>query len=44
VTELLRMLRGEFRLESQKGHGTVATVILPPRLRAGTGTGTATAA
>lgn len=44
VTELLRMLRGEFRLESQKGRGTVATVILPPRLRAGAGTGTATAA
>ncbi|MFA7638642.1 MAG: HAMP domain-containing sensor histidine kinase [Parvibaculum sp.] len=38
VTELLGVLRGEFRLESEKGRGTVATVILPPRLQAGTAT------
>jgi signal transduction histidine kinase len=38
VTELLGVLRGDFRLESEKGRGTVATVILPPRLQPGAAT------
>lgn len=38
VTELLDVLRGDFRLESEKGHGTVVTIILPPRLKGGTAT------
>lgn len=35
VSELLRAMRGEFRLESKPGGGTVATVILPRRIEAG---------